>query len=203
MEYQKIRGQLVWMLFGVFLSVLTGVSSAFAENPQMLIEMINADLAITSGDREKSTLHIYRARQYAKLKEFDRALDDYSSALELNHKGWIHLERSQFLLKMKKYELAYEDANAAKDEVPTLAAEADVVIEKSVAAIRKKYEAENPDTIIMNTKVNPYRKTRFDVMREQGVFIAKNERIASSNSRRTIKRKQQSSKFSCAPKARS
>jgi hypothetical protein len=104
---------------------------------------------------------------------------------------------------MKKYELAYEDANAAKDEVPTLAAEADKVIDKAVAVIRKQYEAENPETIIMNTRVDRYRKTRFDVMRERGVFTSKENMIVASNTQRTAKRKQSSATSACAPRAKS
>ena len=180
-------------------TVLPGV----AGNEEMIIQMISEDIKHTEEKQKKSTLHIYRGRQYAKIKKWDEALNDYSTALELDHKGWIHLERSQFLLGMKKYELAYEDANAAKDEVPTLAAEADKVIEEAVAVIRKRYEEANPETIIMNTQVDRYRKTRFDVMREQGVFSAKERMIAASNSQRTVKRKQQTAKAACAPKARS
>lgn len=178
-------------------------SFGFAGNEEMIIQMISEDIKNTKDKQKKSTLHIYRARQYAKIKKWDEALDNYSTALELDHKGWIHLERSQFLLGMKKYELAYEDANAAKDEVPTLTGEADKVIDKAVAAIRKEYEAANPDTIIMNTRVDRYRKTRFDVMREQGVFRAKENMIAVSNMKRTVKRKQQTAKSACAPRARS
>ncbi len=174
-----------------------------AGNEEMIIQMISEDIKNTEEQQKKSTLHIYRARQYAKIKKWDEALDDYSTALELDHKGWIHLERSQFLLGMGKYELAYEDANAAKDEVPTLTAEADKVIEEAVAVIRKRYEEANPETIVMNTRVDRYRKTRFDVMREQGVFSAKERMIASSNSQRTAKRKQQTATAACAPKARS
>ncbi len=181
-----------------------GFSSGVAANPQMVIEMISQDMKQTKDAKEKSSLHIYRARQYAKIKKYDQALDDYSTALELNHKGWIHLERSQFLLGMKKYDLAYEDAKAAKEEVPTLTAEADKVMDEAVAVIRKQYEAENPETIIMNARVEQYRKTRFDMMREQGVFSAKAARIASNNSRVAAKRKQQpSAKAACGPKARS
>jgi len=179
------------------------VSPGAAGNEVMIIQMISEDIKHTAKKQKKSTLHIYRARQYAKIKKWDEALDDYSTALELDHKGWIHLERSQFLLGMEKYELAYEDANAAKDEVPTLAAEADKVIEKAVAVIRKRYEEANPETIIMNTQVDRYRKTRFDVMREQGVFSAKERMIASSNNQQTAKRKQQTAKAACAPRARS
>lgn len=174
-----------------------------AGNEEMIIGMISEDIKDTEEKQKKSTLHIYRARQYAKLKKWDKALDDYSTALELDHKGWIHLERSQFLLGIKEYELAYEDANAAKDEVPTLAAEADKVINKAVAVIRRQYEADNPETIIMNTRVDRYRKTRFDIMREQGAFRAKGNMIAASNAQRTAKRKTQPAKAACAPKARS
>jgi tetratricopeptide (TPR) repeat protein len=182
---------------------LFAASSGFAGNEKLIIQMISDDIQKTDSKQKKSTLHIYRARQFAKMKKWDEALDDYSTALELDHKGWIHLERSQFLLGMKKYELAYEDANAAKDEVPTLAADADKVIDKAVVVIRKQYEAENPETIIMNTRVDRYRKTRFDVMREQGVFAAKENMIAASNTRRTVKRKQSTAKSACAPRARS
>lgn len=177
-----------------------GFSSGVAANPRMVIEMISQDIKQTKDPKEKSTLHIYRGRQYAKIKKYDEALDDYSTALELNHKGWIHLERSQFLLGMGKYELAYEDAKAAKEEVPTLTVEADKVIDEAVAKIRKQYEAENPDTIVMNTKVDHTRKTRFDKMREQGVFSAKAARIAANSGRATAKRKQQSGKAACPPK---
>ncbi len=182
---------------------LFAASYGFAGNEEMIIQMISEDIKRTENKQKKSTLHIYRARQYSKIKKYDEALDDYSTALELDHKGWIHLERSQFLLGMKKYELAYEDANAAKDEVPTLATEADKVIDKAVAVIRKQYEAENPETIIMNTRVDRYRKTRFDAMREQGVFTAKENMIAASNTQRTAKRKQAPAKSACAPRARS
>lgn len=184
---------------------LLAVSQGVAGNEEMIIQMISTDIKNTEEKQKKSTLHIYRARQYAKIKKWEDALDDYSTALELDHKGWIHLERSQFLLGMEKYELAYEDANAAKEEVPTLAAEADKVIEEAVAVIRERYEAANPETIIMNTRVDRYRKTRFDVMREQGVFRDKERMIAASNTQRTEKRKQQYSKAksASAPRARS
>lgn len=182
---------------------LFAVSPGVAGNEEMIIRMISEDIKHTEEKQKKSTLHIYRARQYAKIKKWDEALDDYSTALELDHKGWIHLERSQFLLGVEKYELAYEDANAARDEVPTLAAEADKVIEQAVAVIRKRYEEANPETIIMNTRVDRYRKTRFDVMREQGVFSAKNRMVAASNAQRTAKRKQQTAKAACAPRAKS
>ena len=176
--------------------------SMAAANPEMIIEMISADIDRTNNTKQRSTLHIYRARQLVKVKQWDKALEDYTTALELDHKGWIHLERSQLLLKRGEYEKAYEDATAAKEEVPTLAKEADKVIDKAVAVVRAQYEAENPITIIMDDPVDRGRKTRFDIMREQGVFAAKGNRIAASNARRAAKRKQQTAKAksACGPK---
>ena len=164
------------------LITLFSFSIGLAGNSQMLIEQISHDLKQTSNSQTKSTLHIYRARQYTKMMKWEMALEDYNDAMELNHKGWIHLERSHLLMLMGEHELAYEDANAAKEEAPTLSSEADKVIEKSAAEVRKKYEAENPITIIMDTEVDPYRKTRFDVMREQGVFAAKARKIHAYSS---------------------
>jgi tetratricopeptide (TPR) repeat protein len=179
-----------------------GFSSGVAANSQMVIQMISEDIKQAKDPKEKSTLHIYRARQYAKAKKYEEALDDYSTALELDHKGWIHLERSQFLLRMEKYDLAYEDAKAAKEEVPTLALEADRVIDEAVAVIRKQYEDENPETIILDTEVDQYRKTRFDIMRQQGVFSAKAARIASNTSRAKAQQKQGAgkAKAACSPR---
>jgi tetratricopeptide (TPR) repeat protein len=162
------------------------------------IEMLNHDIKRTQPPKEKGTLLIYRARQYSKIKEWEKALEDYNDALELNHKGWIHLERSHFLMIVGRFDLAYEDAEAAKKEVPTLALEADKIMDAAVEEIRKKYEAENPLTITMDTKVDPYRKTRFDLMREQGVFVAKERR--SANLSRTKKITQKKKAAACNTK---
>ena len=186
------------------LVTLLFVFTAQAGNNQQIIKQISQDLEQTTDAQVKSTLHIYRARQYTKIKEWGLAFEDYNDALELDHKGWIHLERSHFLLARGKYELAYEDANAAKEEVPSLAKEADKVIEVAVAEVRKKYEAENPPTILINTKVNPYRKTRFDLMAEQGVgMFAASSQGAGSGSVRKRKSGSTRAKAACAPRAKS
>ena len=137
------------------LITLFSFSIGQAGNSQRLIEQISHNLEQVSNSQTKSTLHIYRARQYTKIMKWEMALEDYNDAMKLDHKGWIHLERSHLLMLMGEYELAYEDANAAKEEVPTLSSEADKVIEKAVVEIRKKDEAENPVTIIMDNKADP------------------------------------------------
>lgn len=185
------------LLFSLCLPLLFS-SKCPAGDAQELIKLLDQDIKQSQSSQHKSQLHIYRARQYSKIKELDKALEDYNDALELDHKGWIHLERSKFLLAIGKYELAYEDAEAAKEEVPTLGHEADKIMDAAVAVIREKYEAENPITIIMDDKVNPYRKTRFDLMREQGVFTAKAARSNTSSRRKKAARKQTAA--ACSPK---
>jgi tetratricopeptide (TPR) repeat protein len=160
-----------------------------AGGPREYIEMLNQDIGLSKTDAEKSILHIYRARQYFKLKEWNKVEEDYNKALELDHKGWIHLERSHFLMTRKKYDLAYEDARAAKKEVPTLSHEADKIIEVAGAEILKKYEAENPITIVMDNKVDPNRKTRFDVKREKSVSAAKTRKSDNAKKQRAVSQK--------------
>ena len=137
-----------------------------------LIDMLSRDISQSESDEEKSMLHIYRARQYFKLKEWEKTEEDYTRAVELNPKGWMHLERSHFYMSRKQYDHAYRDARAAKKAVPTLSREADKVIESAGAEIIKQYEAENPITIVMDAKVDSKRKTRFDLKRTQRLAAA-------------------------------
>ncbi|MEN8189769.1 MAG: tetratricopeptide repeat protein [Thermodesulfobacteriota bacterium] len=166
------------------------LAAAVVWGDQQVIDQLGEEIKAAQSPTARSRLHIYRARQYCQLKDWANALEDYNLALELNHQGWIHLERSGFFMVIRRYELAYEDARAAKDEVPTLAYEADKVMTRSLAKIRKEYEAQNPQTIIMDSVVDPNRKTRFDVAAEQGVFATNAARAGRSNSRRRAARKQ-------------
>lgn len=160
------------------LLVLLSSSLGLAGDNQTMIEQLGHDIKHAEDSLTKSRLHMYRARQYTRAREWEKALEDYNQALELNHQGWIHLERSHFLMAAGKYKLAYNDAMATKREMPTLAYEADKIIELAVAKLRKQYEIDNPPTIILDTVVDPNRKTRFDVMEERGVFAARARMIS-------------------------
>ncbi len=184
-------------LFIISLSLLLPSVGMAGNNSQNMIKILTNDIKKARNNKEKCCLLIYRARHFDKIKEPDKALKDYNEALELNHKGWIHLERSHFLMKLGKYEQAYKDADAAKDEVPTLAGEANAIMAAAITKIRKKYEAENPITIFMNGKVDPHRKTRFDLMREQGVFVAKARTSRKSVRKKTARKKPTTA--SCKP----
>lgn len=188
-------------LFLPLLVVLLTASISLAADSQVLIKQLDHEIEQAQDAVTKSTLHMYRARQYTRIQEWERALEDYNQALELNHQGWIHLERSSFLMTVGNYDQANEDAQAAKKEVPTLSPEADRLIEAAEAEIQKKYEAENPPTIIMDAVVNRSRKSRFDVMRETGVLAANARRIDNFNRQKSATRKQQEATVS-APKSR-
>jgi len=164
-------------------------SSSTAGNTEALIQMLNQDIKQSRTAGEKGTLHIYRARQYMKINQWDKAEEDYATALELNHKGWIHLERGHFFMARKKYDQAYEEAKAAKEEVPSLTREADKIIQVAGVEIQKQYEAENPKTIVMDSMANR-RRTRFDVMKEQGVFTANARKSDKARQQRAAARKQ-------------
>ena len=186
----------LWLLF-ISLSLLMPSIGTAGNNSQNMIKMLNNDIKQAQSNKEKCCLLIYRARQYDKIKEPEKALKDYDEALKLDHKGWIHLERGHFLMKIGKYEQAYKEADAAKDEVPTLASEADAIMDTAIAKIRKEYEAENPVTIVMDSQVDPYRKTRFDLMRKQGVFVARARTSGKSARKKTTRKK--STAASCRP----
>lgn len=163
--------------FLVLLLVIFSSSSALAGDNSAVIERLSNNIQKAENSAEKSRLHIFRARNYAQKKEWEKALEDYNTALELNHQGWIHLERSRFLMAAGRYRLAYEDAVTTKKETPTLTHESDKIIAKALAKLHQQYDAENPPTIVLDTVVDPNRKTRFDVMEERGVYANKERKI--------------------------
>lgn len=159
------------------LIILLSATFCTASENENIIEQLTQQISQTDSPLAKSRLYTYRARQSAQAGEWEKAVEDYNQALAFNHQGWIHLERSRFLMKLQKYEMALEDAKAAAEETPTLSYEADKIIQLAQKKIKKQHELDNPPTIILDEIVDPYRKTRFDVMRERGVYAAKGQRL--------------------------
>ncbi len=162
-----------------------------ADNIQQIIEDLGIEIKRENNSLQKSKLHIYRARHYTRLGEWEKGLEDYTSALELNHQAWIHLERSRFLMATGNYRLAYEDAVAAKNELKTLAPEANEIIRQAVDKIDDQNTLDNPPTIIMDSRANPNRKSRFDLMEAAGIFDAKEKKLRQSRQKRMASRPQQ------------
>ncbi len=138
-------------------------------NSSPVLKQLNNKIAKETNPEKKAKFFLYRARYYLKTKQFNQAEKDYNQALETDHKSWIHLERAKLLFRMKKYNLAKEDATAARDENPNLCQEADPIIEKAQIALNKNNQLENPDEIVLDREVNPYKKSRFDVARQLGL----------------------------------
>ncbi len=134
---------------------------------QNIIEDLEVQLKEATTDEEKSRLHMFKARNYIRGGDYERALTNYDQALRLNHKGWIHLERANFFLVNKKYSLAESEAIAAKEETKTLASQADPIIRKAQKELERIYQAEHPPVIIFDTQANAARKSRFDYMRQK------------------------------------
>lgn len=176
---------------------------ALAESRTETISRLEDDIRNASDPLEKSRLHIFRARHYSRINEYSQALEDYNKALELNHQGWIHLERCGLLMAMEEYDLAIEDAEAVKQELPTLAGQARKYIKQAETELQKQHRAENPVTIVLDTRVDPFRKSRFDVMEEQGVFAARDRAIKTAQVSRSKKASKPEKKVSSVKKTRS
>lgn len=133
------------------------------------------ELARATSPVEKSNLNMYKARNYAKLGEYEKALECYDKALKLNHKGWIHLERARFFFTHKEYDLAESEALTAQEETPTLKYQAAPIIKKARKKLESIYLAENPPTIIFDTKADATRKSRFDYIKPDNTNVAVSE----------------------------
>ncbi len=141
-----------------------GVHSAVNKT---IIDTLNEQLENTTSPVERGNLFMYKARNYANAGEYNKAHENYNNAIRLNHKGWIHLERARFFLLNKKFSLAEQEATAAKDETSTLSNQADPIIRRAQQELEKIYLAEHPPEIILDTKADPTRKSRFDYMRKR------------------------------------
>jgi len=155
--------------FIVSLLVLLSLATTYGGVNSQILNQINTKLDNTSEPEEKAKLYLYRARYLVKTKQYDEAIKDYDVALELDHQSWIHLERARIYLIIKNYDFAHSDAFAAKAENPALSSEADFIINKAAKELEKIQNMENPEDIVLDRDVDPYRKSRFDVARELGL----------------------------------
>ncbi len=188
------------MIFRSLLLLLPAIllfsSFVQAEDIQTVINELSQHISKEKDPLQKSKLHMYRARHYARQGEWDKGLEDYNLALELNHQGWVHLERSRFLMLAGKYKLAYEDAVAAKNETITLTSEANAIIQQAITKIDAQNVMDNPPTIIMDSRTNPNRMSRFDYMEKLGVFDEKEARLRQARKKSVSRHKQKSTKSS-------
>lgn len=130
------------------------------------IQMLNDEIENATSQESRAKFLVYRARNYLNAGKVENAFADYTEALKNSNKEWIILERCPLLIRMKKYEKAVDDSKRLLDIGYDPNGESSSCHTAASKKQKEKYDRENPPTIIMNTRVNPNRKTRFDVMRE-------------------------------------
>ncbi len=160
---------------------------------QNIIDDIDKQLDEVQTTEERGRLYMFKARNYARGGDYEKALESYDRAIRLNHRGWVHLERANFFLLHKKYALAETEAFAAKEETSTLASQADPIIHKAEKELEKIYLTENPPVIIFDTEANSSRKSRFDYMRQIDVSAAMKKYSKKLDKQRTVAAKKSSS----------
>ena len=109
--------------------------------------------------------------------KLDETEQGYLEALDYSYTGWILNEYSSFLYRTGEYERAYRAASKVVEDFPQFEREAESIKRKAKEEYQKEYLEANPPTIIMNTKVDPNRVTRHDLIRRAGV---RNQTVISS-----------------------
>jgi len=110
-------------IFVLFL--VTGISSAYAVVPQRILgQPLPIDSTIASFNKyiNSGRLHglalaqryLERGNHYGKLWHFDKAISDYTSAIELNPQLIdAYIDRSVAYARLEKYNAAFDDLNQA------------------------------------------------------------------------------------------
>ena len=157
----------IFILFcQLLLLAFSAAAPASGNESERLIVSLSERIAAADDAKEKSRLHLHRARQHARQGSSREALLDYREALKNNPAGWILNEYGYYLYHCKKYELAYQTAEKVLADYPHLAGEAGALKEKARLRSQEQYENEHPPTIIMDAKVNNRRVTRHDLIRQ-------------------------------------
>lgn len=138
------------------------------EDIEKIIRLLDQQIEETANNKEKAKFSCFRARNYHKLNQEEDAEQSYLEALEYDFSGWILMEYSTYLYKMEEYERAYRAAHTVLNEFPQFSSRAEKLKKHSAQRYREEYYAEHPPTIIMDSKIDPYRVTRHDLIRKQG-----------------------------------
>ena len=140
---KKIVSALCVTIFAMIFQVV----GVFADSS--MIDKLSEKIAVADSEVEKSRLYLYRARNFVNIGAFDKAKADYDAALTYNHQGWIHLERGKFFLARKNFKQARLEASAAKKETPTLAKEAQRIIQLIPKTAPRKKQQYSNETIYL------------------------------------------------------
>jgi tetratricopeptide (TPR) repeat protein len=151
------------LLLGLF-----AVPRLIASSPdsQAMLTMINGQLESTHDPKGKAKLYCYRARNYAKSGDLDKAKDDYLTALNSSYEGWILQELGLFMYTTGQYEKAYNVSVKVLKDFPYLKNEASKLKMQSKNKWDEEYLENNPPTITLDTVPDPNRLTRHGLIKQ-------------------------------------
>ena len=178
-----------WLYLIVF---MFSTQPAVAEDYQAIIDMLDSQIESATTDVEKAKLCCFKARNHLNNNKLDETEQGYLEALDYSYTGWILNEYSRFLYRTGEYERAYRAASKVAEDFPQFEKEAQSIKRKAKEEYQKEYLEANPPTIIMNTKVDPNRVTRHDLIRRAGVrnqTVIPSKKSISSSRRVTGKTK--------------
>ena len=178
-----------WLYLIVF---MFSTQPAVAEDYQAIIDMLDSQIESATTDVEKAKLCCFKARNHLNNNKLDETEQGYLEALDYSYTGWILNEYSRFLYRTGEYERAYRAASKVAEDFQQFEKEAQSIKRKAKEEYQKEYLEANPPTIIMNTKVDPNRVTRHDLIRRAGVrnqTVIPSKKSISSSRRVTGKTK--------------
>lgn len=108
-----------WILIVVYLISLSSLpffhSTVYAQEAEQ-VEAITKQIKVRSNS---AILYFLHGFQYAKTKQYDLAVNDYSKAIELQPQGSLfYICRAYSYSELKKYDMAMTDCNRAIDLDP-------------------------------------------------------------------------------------
>lgn len=139
-----------------------------ANDPEEIISLLDNQIENAPNDTERSKYYCFRARNYTKIRDLDKAEQDYLAALDYAYSGWILNEYSYFLYRVGEYERAYRAAARVEQDFPHLKSEAGKIKKKAKSKYQEEYNAAHPPTILLDSKVDPNRVTRHDLIKNRG-----------------------------------
>ncbi len=168
---RKNKGIGIKILFGIIgcFLLITGSPAAATEEIAVLIAELNNQIAAADSSQEKARLCCFRARNYLKMGDMTETEQSYLEALEYDYNGWILNEYCSFLYRIGAYGRAYRAALEIEQRFPHFRNQVKNIKKKARLKYEEAYLADHPPLIIMDTEVDPYRVTRHDLIRKQGL----------------------------------
>lgn len=164
MEHCVIIRLSILMVLVVLVRIPTSYASS--SETQDMVNSINIQLDSVDDPKAKARLFCYRARNYTKSGEYEKAKDDYLKALNTSYEGWILKELGYFMYKREEYEKAYNVSVQLLNDFPYLEKEANQLKTQSKKKWEEEYLKNNPPTITIHTTPGSNRVSRHDLIKQ-------------------------------------